>query len=137
MAISRLLIINLAEDIHEYVGTLPEEAWGFDGETAEYGTPDELAITAAAQFMGFLGSDDPDEAAMPENDQFGSSCYVEPSDQFWSSVHHTLNHYAADLKLRGLTNLTNVSFVNPNLILEVSTEMDMAKPHVREEPPRE
>lgn len=138
MAIKKLLIVNLADDIHEYVGKLPEAAWGFEGETAEYGSPDELAINAASSFMGFLGSDDPgEEGAIDTSDGEMGACYIEPSDQYWFNVHNTLNHYAADLRLRGLVNLTNVHFANPNLILEVSTEMDMAKPHVRTEPPRD
>lgn len=132
----KLLIVNLADDIYEYVGKLPEAAWGFEGETAEYGSPDEIAIQAATTFMGFLGSDSPEEEGELDANEFGG-CYVEPSDQYWSSVHNTLNYYAADLRMRGLVNLTNVHFANPNLVLEVSTEMDMAKPHVRTEPPRD
>jgi hypothetical protein len=121
------------------VGKLPEASWGFDGDTAEYGSPDEIALQAASTFMGFLGSDDPEDDEDIDPNEFGG-CYVEPSDQYWSSVHNTLNYYAEDLRKRGLVHLTSCSFANPNLILEVSTEMNMAKPHGRIEridPPRD
>lgn len=134
----RTLIINLAEEIFDYVGKLDPEVWGFDSETSEYGSPEELATQAATGFFGYIGSDDP--AAQEEQDEMegeiGTSCTLEPNDRFWFDVHHNLNLYKETLIKQGLTNLTDMAFRNPNLILEVSTEMDMTTRHEKVQPPR-
>ena len=134
----KILIINLADEVHEYVGDSPEESWGYCSETAEYGSPDELALNAAAGFFGYLGSDDPEqESEVDEMEgEIGASCSLEPNDRFWFDVHHNLNLYKNSLKQQGLTNLVHASFHAPNLILEVSTEMDMTVYHEKLEPPR-
>lgn len=127
----RTLIINLAEEIFEYIGDLPQESWGFDSETSEYGAPDELAHQAVIGFFGYLGSDDPTvgEERDEMEGEIGASCSLEPSDRFWFDVHHSLNLYKESLIRQGLTQLEDVTFVSPLLMLEVSTEMDMAKHH--------
>lgn len=136
----KLLIIDLTEEIHEYVGDLPEESWGFDSETAEYGSPDELAMSAAVGFFGYLGSDDPNHDEEEEFDDMdksiGYSCTLEPNDNFWFDVHHNLNNFKDTLIAQGLRHMTDLCFSDRRLIIEVSTEMDMAKHHDRVQPPR-
>jgi hypothetical protein len=136
----QLLIIDLREEINEYVGDLPEESWGYDSDTAEYGAPDELAMSAAIGFFGYIGSDDPnhdEEEDFNEMDRsIGYSCSIEPNDQFWFDVHHNLNNFKDTLIEQGLTHATDISFSAGRLIIEVSTEMDMAKHHDRLQPPR-
>lgn len=134
--VKRTLILNLSEEIKEYVGDLPEESWGFDSETSEYGSPIELATAVACNYFGYLASDpanDPDEA---DGDPMEGRCQLEPGDQFYVDVQHTLNQFTERLLDRGLVHLTACSFSSPYLICEVSTEMDMAKYANQLQPPR-
>lgn len=133
----RRLVLNLSEDIHEYVGNLPFESWGHDSETMEYGSPDEIAMSAAYTYFGELHDtmvDDP-EALMEE--ETGSKCqYNEPHEQMYYNVLHSLNANAGILRQVGLTYLDDVHFKFPYLVLDLSNEMDMSKYRDREEPPR-
>jgi hypothetical protein len=133
----RTLILNLAEEIKEYVGDIPEETWGYDSETSEYGSPIELATAVACNYFGYLATDpainsEDDDLDHPEEGR----CQLEPGDQFYVDVQHTLNQFTERLLDRGLVHLTACSFSNPYLICEVSTEMDMAKYANQLQPPR-
>lgn len=135
----RVLVIDLTEEVNDYVGDLPEESWGLDSETSEYGGPDELAMSAACGFFGYLDPNSPnhDEEEFEDMDKaIGYSCTLEPNDQFWFDVHHNLNLFKPQLLAQGLIHATDISFSNKRLVIEVSNEMDMAKHHDRIQPPR-
>lgn len=136
----KLLIIDLKEEINEYAGDVPEESWDYDSMLSEYGTPDELAMSAATGFFGYLGSDDPNHDEEEEFDEMdksiGYGCVIEPPDQFWFDVHHNLNNFKDTLVAQGLVHMSDLSFSGGRLIIEVSNEMDMAKHHDRVQPPR-
>lgn len=136
----RILVIDLTEEINDYVGPLPEESWGFDSDTMEYGSPDELALSAACGFFGYLDpksdNHDEDDGFEDMDNAIGNSCSLEPNDQFWFDVHHNLNLFRPTLVSQGLIYATDMSFSNRRLVIEVSNEMDMAKHHERLQPPR-
>lgn len=134
----QVLIINLAEAIQEYVGDLPQESWGYETETAEYGCPESLAFSAATGFFGYLGSDDPDDGIEEAKETLSiyGTCQLEPNDIFWFDVHHCLDRYKDDLIRKGMRHCTDMAFVAPNLILEVSNEMDMVGFHDKQQQPR-
>lgn len=136
----RVLVIDLAEEINDYVGDLPEESWGLDSETSEYGAPDELAMSATIGFFGYLDPNSPnheEEESFEDMDlAIGRGCTLEPNDQFWFDVHHNLNLFKSELLAQGLVHATDISFSSKRLVIEVSNEMDMAKHHERIQPPR-
>lgn len=134
----KIFALNLAEEIHEYVGDLPPESWGHDSETTEYGSPDEIAFSAAYTYFGEHFDkivDDPDELL---EEEIGSKCHFnDPHDHMYFSVLHSLNANADALRKSGLTYLNDAHFQFPYLVLELSTEMDMGKYRDRVEPPRD
>lgn len=131
----RIVVLDLAEEIHDYVGDVPEGSWDYDAEIMEYGTPNELAMTAAYTFFGEMGdrmADDPNEALKEE---LGACAYNEPHDQYYFDVLHSLTVQAPMLQDRGLVHLTDIAWAQGKMILELSTEMDMSKRRERIEPP--
>lgn len=133
----KLLILNLAEEIHDYVGDTPVESWDADSNIAEYGTPDELAFSAAYAFFGDMGDTLVEDEMAMIAEETGGKCYNEPHDEFYYGVLHTLNTNVALIREERLVHLTDVVFSYPNLVLELSTEMDMNKYHAKLEPPDE
>lgn len=128
------LVINLAEEIYDYVGDSPEGSWDHDLNIAEYGTPDEIAINAAYNF--FAGIDNKITGDTDPHLDIGIGCYTEPHDEFYLSVLNTLNLNAGKVRELEVFYMTDVVFNCPNLILELSTKMDMSRYHEKLKPPR-